>query len=256
MLSINNQSCIISYPNHQEIFKSPHFRIVFGAYLIGSTGLNFALNRIIFHHGCKRKHFIFSHIITLKDFLPLPPPPTPPPPRPFSKVRVPGFKSRSIYRKSTTHASISKSGMKNSRGGKRFVLGAELASRRQLSSFRRVPRSGPPRTRRGGTGTLRSAARAQRGAVPPGKIAAPQPQAGRCPSVPPLNSPRARLRKPPTTYPAGSGAPGTQARQLGRAASAAMTATQEAPRAPRPRGRAAARETAPSAHLSVRSPGE
>lgn len=212
----------------------------------------------IFHHGCKCKHFIFSHIITLKRLSP-PPPPPPHQPHPtpglLARLEYQVSKTESIYRKSTTRERFKKYEEQPRR--KRIVLAEPswFARRQFVRVSRRVPRSlTPSRTRRGGTGTPSGARHgAQRGARSAARLPPRSPRPAAAPRFP-FNSPRARLRAP-HHLPCRVRSPRTQARQLGRAASAAMTATQEAPRcAKAPRSERLQGELPLSARLSVRSP--
>lgn len=150
--------------------------------------------------------------------------------------------------------------MKNSRGGKEFVLGAELACPETIcQSFTPGPEEpGPPHVR----GAAAPAHPPERGTEP---SAVPVPRQGCRPAAPgrplPLGSPSqlasSAAASPPTTYPAGSGAP----RNSSAAARACRLRGHDGDPGKRPvrQGpavRAAARRAAPSARLSVRSPGE
>ena len=185
---------------------------------------------------------MFSHIITFHRLFSWP----------FSKVRLPGFKNRGLFTAYQLYASASKSGIKNDQA-KEFVVRADLAcpvTIRQSFTLRPEEPRTPSRTRRVGTGTpSRARHGAQRGprsaATPPPR----RPQARRGPTAP------ERGREPPTPTLRGPEPPGTQARQLGRAASAAMTATRgSAPRA-KARGPPGWEESRP-VRPSVCPPGE
>lgn len=175
----------------------------------------------IFHHGCKCKHFIFSHIITLKRLSPpAPPPPTPPHPGLLARLEYQVSKTESIYRKSTTRERFKKwheeqPRRKRIRSRSRAGLPGD-----NLSEFHAGSRGArtPSRTRRGGTGTPSGARHgAQRGARSAARLPPRSPRPAAAPRFPlstrlergcePPHHLPCRVRSPPELKRGSSGVP-------------------------------------------------
>lgn len=180
-----------------------------------------------------------------KTFASPAPPTNPPTPASTQQVRVPGFKTESTPQINYLKTPISKSGMKNIRRRKEFVLGAELACRNNLSGSPVRGASDPPcaaRRRFSGSGT-------ELGGAVPRQVAARSPRpAAALGSLAHLDAAAA-----PHHLPCGSGAPGTQARQLRACRLRGHDGDPGKRPVPRPRGPSGCKRAAPVRRLSPRS---